>query len=661
MRGKFPSWERNKSMRNRRKFYKGVALMIAAVLSFSCVDHLAYAAVYTSSDDSGDANTVYVAGNPNAYPLEYYSEERKAFCGVFPSVLNVISEKTGVSFTYISASDKNQQKMLSRNAQVELVTALSTTQTDDEVLEVLPVLDITVHGEKSVYGIGVTKIASPELVEKIKAALSEMSDAEKMGFLLDTTSNNPEVNYKDWLIKLLLLLFAVMFVAIVGTLIFFAHKKKKQSCQDERIDKVTGVGNGSYYEYAFDQLLSRQSRNLYAVVYVACKAKKVCDECGEGAVEQIDKYTAARLNTKIASMEYLARVGDGVFVLLLQVSTEKECASRVHAIVDDLNRYLREFYPTMESCFTAGVSRLCDYPDCNAETALYNAKQGYLAAQRSGASAEITTKDDLEQNKKREKLRASLGKAVSNGEFRVYLQFIHENSSEKICGAEALSRWQNREYGLLRPHEYIDLLKTSGQIIAYDYKMFSLVCRQLEEWNTSPYNRMFLTCNFTRVSLSQADFFDRITEIASEYRFQHRRLVIEITEDSIAENVKVVSENIRKCRESGFKIAIDDMGAGFSSIVDLYDNEIDFVKIDGSFISCCMSERQQVMLSNMIQLVHQSGAQVLCEGVETEKQAEFLSKIHCDMMQGFYFSKILPLVECKKFLKNENITEIPVF
>ena len=125
--------------------------------------------------------------------------------------------------------------------------------------------------------------------------------------------------------------------------------------------------------------------------------------------------------------------------------------------------------------------------------------------------------------------------------------------------------------------------------------------------------------------------------------------------------MKVVSENIRKCRESGFKVAIDDMGAGFSSIVDLYDNEIDFVKIDGAFISCCMSERQQVMLSNMIQLVHQSGAQVLCEGVETGKQAEFLSKIHCDMMQGFYFSKILPLVECKKFLKNENITEIPVF
>ena len=103
------------------------------------------------------------------------------------------------------------------------------------------------------------------------------------------------------------------------------------------------------------------------------------------------------------------------------------------------------------------------------------------------------------------------------------------------------------------------------------------------------------------------------------------------------------------------------MGTGFSSFADLYNNEIDLVKIDGNFIADCTSKRQQTMLSNMITLVCQSGAKVLYEGVENLNQAEFLDKIKCDMMQGFYFSKMLPLVECKKFLKRESITENPIF
>ncbi len=171
----------------------------------------------------------------------------------------------------------------------------------------------------------------------------------------------------------------------------------------------------------------------------------------------------------------------------------------------------------------------------------------------------------------------------------------------------------------------------------------------------------FFNLQFHKDFAQSKFFFDRISEISSDYKFDRSRLVLEIIEDSIAENSQAVSENISKCRRAGFKIAIDDMGAGFSSFADLYDNEIDLVKIDGEFIASCTSERQQTMLSNIITLVHESGAKILCEGVENLEQADFLDKINCDMMQGFYFSKILPLVECEKFLKNENITEGKIF
>lgn len=103
------------------------------------------------------------------------------------------------------------------------------------------------------------------------------------------------------------------------------------------------------------------------------------------------------------------------------------------------------------------------------------------------------------------------------------------------------------------------------------------------------------------------------------------------------------------------------MGTGLSSFADLYNNEIDLVKMGGEFVAACALPRQRTVLSDMVALVHHSGAKVLCEGVENLDQAEFLNQIHCDMLQGFYFSKILPKAECQQFLKAEAIFNGPVF
>ena len=213
-------------MYNRRKFYKSLCFIIAFALVILVSSHPVIAEVYTEQSDFGDADTVYVAGNPDAYPLEYYSEEKKAFCGVFPDMLKAVSEKTGISFTYISASDKNLQKELSRNNQVEIVTALLSEQNECSVAEILPVLEISSGGEKKVYSIGFTKIASPELTKKIKNAFSLISEDEKMGYLLTNASNNPEVNEKDRLIKTILFSLIAFLIIICGIIAFIAVKRK---------------------------------------------------------------------------------------------------------------------------------------------------------------------------------------------------------------------------------------------------------------------------------------------------------------------------------------------------------------------------------------------------------------------------------------------------
>lgn len=644
----------------RRKFWRGLgaAACLLAAAVFCCLP--AGAAVYTAPGDVGNENTVYVAGEPNSFPLEYYNSETKSFCGAIPDMLKAVSNKTGISFTYIAASTQNRQQELSQNSQVELVTALLANQEDCVVTELIPVLTVTLNGHSETYCVGVTKMASPELVQQLKTAFSAFSEREKLGFLLANAQQNPAVRTQSRTLKIVLIA-AVALLLAGGLVTLIVVKKKRRNAPSALVDEKTGVGNAQYYTYAFEQLLSRQSKNLYAVLYLAANAEEIAAKHGEKAVLEVERLAAAHLNAAVASAEYLARVSPGIFVLLVQAPTQKECLNRTQAVVSSVNRYVQEFYPDLSNAFTAGVSRLCEHPDCNAETAFYNAKQGYLAALRGGTSAELTSESNLAQSKKQEKLRQAVLNAVENGEFRVYLQLITESQSKKICGAEVLSRWQNREYGLLRPHEYIEILKQTGQIAVHDYKMFAAACELLQGWNKAPYSHLFLSCNFTRDSLSRQNFFKEIEKIASAYSFNHARLIIEITEDSIAENLTTISQNIKQCRKAGFKIAIDDMGTGFSSFADLYNNEIDLVKMGGEFVAACALPRQRTVLSDMVALVHHSGAKILCEGVENLGQAEFLNQIHCDMLQGFYFSKILPKAECQRFLKAEAIFNGPVF
>lgn len=619
----------------------------------------ASAAVYTTTEEAGSAETLFVAGNPDCFPMEYYDSGSKTFRGVIPDMLREISEKTGLSFTYISASSQNRQRELSRNNQVELVTAIDADGSECSVTELLPIFEtVTPDGQES-YCIGFTEIASAEAVEKIKAACAEITQEERIGYLISNSRDNPAVEAEKnmiWIVAgaaLVLLAAAAVAAVLIG-------RRRKGEAKDSLIDEQTGIGNAKYYAYVFDNLLRPQSRNLYILVYLALDFQNIRGKYGEKAVAEMDEMAAKHLNAAVGSGEYLARMEEGVFALLLQAVTRREGQDKTLGLVNGLNQSLQGLYPEAGGAFVAGVSRLCEHPDGDAESEFYSAKQGYFAALKSGNAVEMTENEYLAQSKKREKLRSLLPNAVKDGEFRVYMQFITEGKSEKICGAEVLSRWQNSLYGTLRPAEYIELLKETGQIVEHDYKVFAALCRQLEMWEQEPFNRLFLTCNFTRISFCEEDFCHRIGKIASGFHFDHNRLVIEVTEDSISEDSAVVSENIHRCREMGFKIAIDDMGTGFSSFADLYDNEIDLVKISSEFIASCTSKRRETMLADIISLAHRSGAKIICEGVETAEQAETLRGMDCDMMQGFYFAKILPLVECKRFLEPGKICEKPV-
>ena len=233
----------------------------------------------------------------------------------------------------------------------------------------------------------------------------------------------------------------------------------------------------------------------------------------------------------------------------------------------------------------------------------------------------------------------------------MHLQFIVDSKTKKIVSAEALSRWESPEKGMVGPVNYISHMEKAGLISMHDFYMFELACRQLEKWNDTKYKDISISCNFTRITLSEEDCIEKLKSIAEKYSFDRSKLAIEITEDAIEKNLESAQKNVMLCKELGFKVYLDDLGSGYTSLVNLCDYPIDVVKIDRDILLKTDTKRGQELFLGIVALAHSLNMHVICEGVETMQQNTLISGTDCDFIQGWYYSKPSPVEECEMLIK----------
>lgn len=240
---------------------------------------------------------------------------------------------------------------------------------------------------------------------------------------------------------------------------------------------------------------------------------------------------------------------------------------------------------------------------------------------------------------------------LKNKEFKMHLQFLVDNKTKKIVSGEALSRWETPEGEVIMPGKYIGVMEKSGLIIKFDYYMFESVCDKLSKWTDTDFKEITISCNFTRITISEKDFVTKIKDIADKYEFDRSKLIIEITEDSIEKNLDIARNNIIKMKELGFRIALDDIGSGYTSLISLCEYPIDIVKIDREVLLLSKKESGKKLFLGIISLIRNLNLKVVCEGVETEEQDTLVSESECDYIQGWYYSKALPEVAAESFYK----------
>jgi len=253
---------------------------------------------------------------------------------------------------------------------------------------------------------------------------------------------------------------------------------------------------------------------------------------------------------------------------------------------------------------------------------------------------------------KKQAIEEDMQKALLNGEFLMFLQPKHSIKSGKIIGAEALARWQHPTKGMISPAEFIPVFEENGFILKLDMFIWEEACKRIRSWIDSGISPVPISVNVSREYLQTFDVVEKITELLKKYDIPISLLELEITEsvDGIG-----VEDIVKRMKSAGFTMLMDDFGSGYSSLNMLKTTQFDVLKIDRGFLSEFMeSPRGRKIIEHTISMSQDIGLDIIAEGVETIEQANFLSQCGCDSVQGFYYSKPIPVAEFDKRLVEIN-------
>ncbi|MCD7037207.1 EAL domain-containing response regulator [Pseudomonas sp. MAFF 311095] len=265
-----------------------------------------------------------------------------------------------------------------------------------------------------------------------------------------------------------------------------------------------------------------------------------------------------------------------------------------------------------------------------------------LAQRPTGMNVHDLARQDLEN---------ALRQAVEHHEFTLHYQPKVEVASGRLCALEALLRWERPDYGAVSPAVFVPILESLGLIVPVGRWVIEQVCRQIAEWQQGPIGPVEVSVNVSGHQLIEGDLIADIARLLKQHQVEPHLLEVELTEGSLMENTQHTIASLQRLHTMGVKISIDDFGTGYSSLAYLRRFPIDTLKIDIAFIREVTSNPQDAAITRtIIELAHSLNLRVVAEGVETQAQLAFLKEAGCDQIQGYLFSRPLPVETLERLL-----------
>lgn len=256
-----------------------------------------------------------------------------------------------------------------------------------------------------------------------------------------------------------------------------------------------------------------------------------------------------------------------------------------------------------------------------------------------------------------QKIKTKMDASLKNGEFEPWFQPQYNHGTGALIGSEALVRWRDSEEGLISPSVFIPLFERNGFIYELDKYIWEQVCILIRKWLDQKIDVVPVSVNVSRCDILKIDFFDTIIGLVEKYNIPVDLLRLEVTESAFADASDLIIEMVSRLMDYGFIIEIDDFGSGYSSLNTLKDVPANILKLDMRFLESKGNlQRSGNILESVIRMAKWLGMIVIAEGVEKKEQADYLKSIGCSYIQGYLYSKPIPLAEYEKLIQS-NIKE----
>lgn len=411
-------------------------------------------------------------------------------------------------------------------------------------------------------------------------------------------------------------------------------------------DSVTGLYNKeAFVHYAKAFRLKHKGSRLVAVVSQIADFEYLEDRYGAEALRNHLSSTGQMLQGT-ASTSIAGYIGEGRFVSL-SIEDERMTESWLRSSMDEF----LEGAPIPSVRVKFGIYR--PVPADRELTQVYRtigAKMRLLEDSHRDDIMIIGPEEEAALERRRQ-LAADVESSLTNGDFYVVFQPKHRASDGSLCGAEALVRWNHPQLGPVSPGEFIPLFEENGFINQLDSYVHTHVYRMMRSWLRAGLPVVPVSANFSRRDLLDSGYVDYLVEVkrTQPQDVPSHLLRAEITESLLTHDLDLLLENLGKLHSVGYKIELDDFGSGYSNLAALGDLPIDTLKLDMSLVRTL--DTKEPVLRHCIQLAHDLDLKVVAEGVETKEQLDKLSKLGCDVVQGYYFSRPLPEDEFVDYLK----------
>lgn len=442
-----------------------------------------------------------------------------------------------------------------------------------------------------------------------------------------------------------------------------ARQEAERAEQEENVrhqayhDALTGLPNRAYFSERLDESITLASRheNACALMFIDLdRFKIVNDSLGHHSGDLLLQEVSGRIESCLHPGDLLFRIGGDEFTIILpHVEAPEDAAFMARRILEKVAVPIRIHDHEVVPGATIGIAVFPGDGDKaevllkNADAAMYSAKQlsrGTHAFYRADMNLRAHQRLDLE---------TALRKGFCDGEFAIYYQPRLDAMTREVVALEALLRWDSPSRGLVLPQEFIGVLEDTGMINIVGEWALRSVCTQVADWQLEGRPPLRVSANVSSIQFQNPMFVEMVERVIRESGAPASLIELELTESNLISNKNQARKKIDSLKRLGISITIDDFGTGYSPLNYLRQFEVDYLKIDRSFVTEIATDpRTRAVAVAIIDLAKALDIAVVAEGIETTAQAKFFTQAQCSELQGFLFSEPLPIDKLQQLLRS---------